>query len=61
LGGAEQHLKCARAAYDKKEQTPLPPAFVGSKAGHTRWIYSADLSVFNRHTSQEASVVMVKG
>lgn len=45
---------------DKKEQTPLPPAFVSPNTGHTRWIYSADLLVFNRHTSQKAFVVKVK-
>jgi hypothetical protein len=39
LGGAAQHLMCVRAAYDKKEQTPLPPAFVRIEC----WTHPLDL------------------
>jgi hypothetical protein len=50
-----------RRRNDEKNKHRCLQASIIEKSGHTRWIYSADLSVFNRHTSQEASVVKVKG
>jgi hypothetical protein len=57
IGAAADVLICARAVETPKEQTPLPPELVRQSSGHTRWIYSADLSVFTRHTFHEAFVV----
>ena len=53
-------LLCTRAAETtKKNKHRCLQASVIEKPGHTRWIYSADLSVFTRHTSHEAFVVKV--
>ena len=51
---------CTRAAETtKKNKHRCLQIFITKKSGHTRWIYSADLLVFNRHTSHEAFVVKV--